>query len=453
MGTYKGLPTELQVQIASYLSSRDLAALARVNRSQVTIVREHLYHAPEILKPDEGHHLMALLRTLFARPQLIDKIRSLTLSVVDCTMPFNPGSLGANSEESFSHWDKSDNSLWCPEYQSIQEKLLHRLSERSTTSQENLNWMQNVHRWGTSSFYSGLLVLLPNLERVSISCYFKPVGGQYRVASPRFHRRVFGRSPYDYLDSTSQQQMQLKELRVEAGLLNRSMLEIPRIHRLSLGSQAEVASALGANELRHITHFEATFSFAAVNSLGWPFLYARALIHSMFMLKKVKLQVESPSDKRPDDSRDSLIKQLFTILGSLDLSMSTLETLVVVPAERRRIDNFKNLDPLPDLRRFNCLRKLTLPFRLSVDTLKYKLSPSIEELDLHLSSTGPANSSVLEDIAHHKLEFGKLRRLDLFIWNEGDIVWSESRWGNLKKSGVATYIWIREHTLLYAMPV
>jgi hypothetical protein len=62
------IPTELEHQITSHLSSHDLAAYALVSKVQAKVAREHLYSAPMILQLDEGHRLIMFLRTLFVGP-------------------------------------------------------------------------------------------------------------------------------------------------------------------------------------------------------------------------------------------------------------------------------------------------------------------------------------------------------------------------------------------------
>jgi hypothetical protein len=62
------IPTELELQITSHLSSHDFAAYARVSKVQTKVAREHLYSAPMILQLDEGHRLTMFLRTLFVGP-------------------------------------------------------------------------------------------------------------------------------------------------------------------------------------------------------------------------------------------------------------------------------------------------------------------------------------------------------------------------------------------------
>jgi len=105
MARFADLPTELELQIASHLSSKDLASYARIGKVQAKVAREHLYSAPTIEQPDEGHRLMMLLRTLFARPQLINSIHSLSLAIVNCTMPFGLGSTAEEAEATRIDWD------------------------------------------------------------------------------------------------------------------------------------------------------------------------------------------------------------------------------------------------------------------------------------------------------------------------------------------------------------
>ncbi|KAH7361133.1 hypothetical protein BKA66DRAFT_573672 [Pyrenochaeta sp. MPI-SDFR-AT-0127] len=454
MGNYSGLPTELKIQISSYLPCFDLANLACVCKSHTIIAREHLYQAPEILQPDEGHRLIALLRTLFTQPHLIHKIRSLSISVIDCSVPFNAESSVDEMKECFIDQDEHDDTRWCPEYQAVQRELLHRLSEYGATAHSDLPWVQNIHNWRTTSFYSGLLVLLPNLVCISSSCYIKPVGRDCSVSvdeSIDYPRRVFGRSPFDDLDLKVRQQLKLKEFRLKAGVLNRGIIQIPGVHHLALGSQAAVG-AYRIDDFRHITHLEVSISFTAVNTLTWHYIHIRTLLSTTSKLKQLKLKVEAPSDSALCAAKELLFKRFLMILDDLDLSMSTLETLVIISAEQRQIELFRSLDPLPDFRKFINLRKLTLPFQPSVDSLENKLPPNIEELDLHLLCTSPIISSPLDSIVRYKIANLTLRRLNLYILHESNFVIGESIWERLKENKVATYVWVREHTLIYAMP-
>ncbi|KAI4677515.1 uncharacterized protein J4E84_009202, partial [Alternaria hordeiaustralica] len=54
MARFADLPTELELQIASHLSSKDLASYARIGKVQAKVAREHLYSAPTIEQPMRG---------------------------------------------------------------------------------------------------------------------------------------------------------------------------------------------------------------------------------------------------------------------------------------------------------------------------------------------------------------------------------------------------------------
>jgi hypothetical protein len=125
MVRFSDLPTELELQGGPYPSLRDLAIYALVERRQSMVTREHRYKAPEILQPDEWRRLMLLLRTLFARPALMQEIRSLSLAIVDCSMSYNAHSISDESEKyRRRYWSYPSSHFWCLEHRDVQQRLI-----------------------------------------------------------------------------------------------------------------------------------------------------------------------------------------------------------------------------------------------------------------------------------------------------------------------------------------
>ncbi|KAF1849167.1 uncharacterized protein K460DRAFT_365078 [Cucurbitaria berberidis CBS 394.84] len=468
MSNYDDLPSELKRQVAFYLSSKDLAALSCVNKSQAAVAQDQLYYAPEILKPDEGYRLMLLLRTLFARPQLMQKTHSLSIAVVDCSMPFGPESSLKVTEEHRHFWDDSEDSPWCPDYHDIQAKLIHQLSKHGVTELSNPEWIQKIQKWYTAPFYGGLLTILPNLEHLSLSCYVKPVtepviaqirrwglGSPFsndikrvrppcRIAEGRndgFPNNLFGLSKDEDLDSTVSQHFKLKMLDLVSGYLSRPFWQFYGLQCIKLSSQSAIACGPFPTRLEIcLTHGFNDWSLA---ELG---LYLR----SGSLLKHIKIRFEPLPDEKGGIHPNVRFWHFSNLLKTMEASASTLETLALVPTDYAKMDIFRYIDQDLCFWRFTQLRKLTLPSQWSSQSKVGKLPPNIEELKLLF--THPMASQLADDIVNHKLEFGKLCRLDLVFQGESDVAVEESFWAKFKDNRISVYVWVREHSLFAARP-
>jgi hypothetical protein len=187
MKQYRDMPAELRLHVASYLRSVDLVALAHVDKAYIAIARELLYQAPEIGHRDQGHCILSFLRTVFARPDLMQLVRSLPISFKRGTVPFRPSSGADDAEELVAEMigfrtAKLDGS----QHRTTRDELMKRLCKLidSPETYDEISF-QRLKRWQTSAFYSGLIVLLPNLEKLSLSAYPYSADGTH----PFFHSR------------------------------------------------------------------------------------------------------------------------------------------------------------------------------------------------------------------------------------------------------------------------
>ena len=467
MACFADLPTELELRIASYLSSKDLASYARIGKVQAKVAREHLYFAPTIEQPDEGHRLMMLLRTLFARPELLKSIHSISLAVVNCTMPFDIGSTAGEAEAKRIDWDTTRNaryievdrivdSPYCLEYKDVYEQLVFRLKKVMGNHDSERYWFSHIVQWRSAALYGGLLRILPNLGRLELACYTKLHEGIYLPTDerdPKFSQRLFASTPWR---TGSVRFPLLSELHVKCGLLINSTHLLPNLRTLRAGELADVPQHNVPSQVR-LHHLSACVSLWRRKDTCWatPQIY-----HldggAMLEVQNINLRfrtlavgsIEGPFRYGP-------ISSLAQILERLHVSKSALETLSVEPIDHSELLHCRfpvNPDGLvSDFSMFTHLRELTLPFRPSTDTLEDKLPPSLEKLSL--LCTRAVSPTSVEHTLQHRLKYGSFSRLDLFLLSEAHVNINHKAWGTFRKAGVAVYIWVRQSVLLCEMPV
>ncbi|KAI4945112.1 hypothetical protein J4E91_008089 [Alternaria rosae] len=469
MARLTDLPTELELQIASHLSSKDLASYARIGKVQAKVAREHLYSAPTILQPDEGHRLMMLLRTLFARPELINSIYSISLAIVNCTMPFDTSSTADEAEAKRIDWDKTRDlpalevdkiidSPHCLEYKDVQEQLVFRLKQIMGTHESELYWLPHIVRWHTTALYGGLLRILPNLERLELGCYTNLHEGTYLptdVTDQKFSERLFATTTW-YNNVAPVRFPLLNELHVNCGLLINSTHLLPNLRTLSVGELADLPHH-DVPSLVRIHHLSACTSLSQGENPNWamPRLYRHDGAMSEVQDINLRFRIRTVRSIGGGPVQYGGIRSFARMLERLRVSKLVLETLSVEPIDHSELLHcrfpFNPAGLVSDFSMFIRLRELTLPFRPSTDTLEGKLPPSLEKLSLLCTSAVSPNS--VEHISQHRFKYGVFSRLDLLLLSEADVDIDHEAWDTFKKAGVAVYIWVRQSALLREMPV
>ena len=466
MARLADLPTEVELQIAAYISSKDLVSYARVGKAQAKVAREHLYYAPMIQQPDEGHRLIMLLRTLFAQPQRLNSIRSISLAVVNCTVPSDIISTADEAEAERIDWDMTSgrpdivvdkvlDSPHCLEYRDIQEQLVFRLKRIMGTHVSEQHWFSDVVRWRSAALYGGLLRLLPNLERLELECYTKPHGGTYLspdLTDVTFTRRLLGITPW-HDDVDPVRFPTLSELYVKSGLMLNSTQLLPNLRTLRLGELTDLPH-YDHPSLVHIQHLDACIFLWQGESPTWSFARLYRKDDDMSRVRNVNLRFRTQT-VRGFCTFNYGIQSLAQLLDRLLVPKAVLETLSVEPIDHSELSHCRYPSHteglISDFSTFVHLRQLTLPFRPPTDTLEGKLPPLLEKLGL-ICTSGVHPTSV-EHILQHRLDHGTFSRLDLFLLSEADVDINHEAWNPFKKAGVAVYIWVRQFTLLRGMPV
>jgi len=467
MARFADLPTELELQIASHLSSKDLASYARIGKVQAKVAREHLYSAPTIEQPDEGHRLMMLLRTLFARPQLINSIHSLSLAIVNCTMPFGLGSTAEEAEATRIDWDTTKiarfvevdrivGSPHCLGYKDVYEQLVFRLKKVMGNHDSERYWFSHIVRWRSAALYGGLLRILPNLERLELECYTKLHEGIYLPTDEtdrKFSESLFPSTPWRIGPVRFPM---LSELHVKCGLLINSTHLLPNLRTLKIGELADLPHTEFPSLVR-MHHLSACASLLQGESPDWAMPRLYHLHGEMLKVQNFNLRFRARTIRSIGGGpvRYGGILSLAGILERLHVSKSVLETLSVEPIDHSELLHCRfpvNPDGLiSDFSMFTSLRELTLPFRPSTDTLEGKLPPSLEKLSLLCTSAVSPTS--VEHTLQHRLKYGIFSRLDLSLLSEADVDINHEAWDTFKKAGVAVYIWVRQSVLLCEMLV
>ncbi|KAF2818373.1 hypothetical protein CC86DRAFT_158546 [Ophiobolus disseminans] len=456
------LPPELWLEIASYLPSNDLAVLARVDKAQLAIAREHLYSTPQINRPDEGHHLMSFMRTLFANPQLFAKVRSLSIGIVHCTMPFNDKCATRNMYQYYkdrpsAKSDEPGSSPWCPQYHTVRKELLDRLEPHSDSDKHNLRHIPGIVDWSTAAFYGGLIEVLPNLDDLSVSCYLKTYDQPPHLdiqGRSGFVHSFFGLQMLKNVDAKDCSFMRLKKFRCMGGCFSARTLPLRNLQMLQIGPSSEMHLFPGVNPVPHFAGLELHLSSQDM----LKYCNARfRLPCSKALLSKTKhariLFEDVDRTLCPQDLNSSTFPlDLFQrVVSHLEVSTTTLETLEIIPANIDRLLNDNIFSGMGSLTAFTRLAKLVFPFQNFRDELLTILPWSLQELSL--LHQGPVWKSTLDDVIRHYTTRRNLRRLDLYCQRDDPVALADSTWKDFKLHSISVFVWaISGNMLLRGMP-
>jgi hypothetical protein len=451
MTRFVDLPPELRVQIASYLSSKDLAALARVNKGQVTVARERLYHSVEMNQPDEGHRLMSLLRTLFAHPELLQQIRSISLAIVDSFLQCDKDT---TVDDILKHWlyFDMDDSFWCPEYRDVRENLCVALKQHGVDPDENYKWFHSIQQWCAVPFYGALLAVLPNLERVALSCYDKSIEHEIRPATKYDYmlNKLLGnfeQGPIELPPSVIQL-FKVKGLDFEAGYLSPKLMQIFDPLSLKLGSQTAIDTFASPPWLGQMTRLDVCIRITYLIVVDLYSNINKESIRAFSSLKHVVLRLEPPAQYSHQKQYPQCLE---LALADVEAgSARTLETLSILPLGTTRNTLFHNMNWIPDFPNFVQLRSLTFIHGPRMISFKDTLPASLDELSLLCTSS--LGNVEIDDLVHHKITFGNLRRLNLDFQREYDADPESACWDKLTEVKVDVCIRVRQHTLLRWIP-
>ena len=452
MARFVDLPPELRVQIVSYLSPKDLAALARVNKGQVTVARERLYLSVEMNQPDEGHRLMSLLRTLFAHPELLQQIRSISLPIVDCILPYDKDTLV--NDILLENGDSNlDDSLWCPQYQDARRNLCAALKQCGVDPDENRDWFRSLEEWYAVAFYGALLAVLPNLERVALSCYVKPYKARLRPATKHddISNKMLGRNfrqGTTKLSPSVAQLVKVKELDFGVGHLSWNLIRIFDPLSLKLTSPTEMRLFMALPCLSRLNHIDVPINLADLfqnDQYGRDF--SRSIL-AISNLKHIMLRLAPPGPYcHPQQYPACVASALADVEAG---SASTLETLGILPHDTTRNTFFHNMLWIPNFSNFIRLRSLTSIHRPGIMGFKDTLPAILKELCL--LCTASLGNVEIDDLVRHKLTFGNLQRLNVHFQNEYDANIESTGWDKFAKVKVDVCIHMRQHTLLRWIP-
>jgi hypothetical protein len=456
MKQYRDMPAELRLHVASYLQSIDLVALARVDKAQIAIARELLYQSPEIGQRDQGHCILSFLRTVFARPELMQQVQSLSISFKRGTVPFRPNNNTDDAEELVaetigSRTAKLDGS----QYRTTRDELMKRLYKLidSPEAYGEISF-QRLKRWQTSAFYSGLIVLLPNLEELSLRSYPYSTDGTQSFST---HDKGFFALVMDGKANASIcSRMKLKKIRCLAGHFEQNTVVQPGLESLYVGANSYVRLSRGflsGTITPVLTSIELFLNADEIlNSRREACCYQLFNLEPILPgLRRIKLLIEDMDSAKCENIPVRSYDFFGTLFDGLKLCTETLETLEILPANDDRTLNNDIYCAMPSLSRFVRLEKLVIPIRHAFDDLKTILQPTLRELTL--LHPDAVRLSTLEHVTDHYTAHGKLRRFDLYCDPDDDVALSNGSWDAFKERRISVYVWaISDNRLLKGMP-
>lgn len=237
------LPNELWTEVASYLDPKDQVSLSQTNKQLACIVNRLLYKAPKLEHPDHGDHLMSLLRTLFQHPELLEQMQSLTIAITNCQVPSIQEQKEGSAHQKRLGPGGKDIRRRSPEYQAIRENLVSRLKERGITQETHPAWLGSIQSWILPAFFGGLLMLLPNLKHLGMSCHIDEENKNFRPSKGGMTEMFFGKkglapANYDFL-----QHLKIESLDF-TGHFTSAFLNLPQLKRLRLDSHPNYPASL-----------------------------------------------------------------------------------------------------------------------------------------------------------------------------------------------------------------
>lgn len=443
MKQYSELPVELRLHVASYLSSIDLASLARVSKSHIPIAREKLYQAPEIGPRDEGHRVLCFLRTMFARPELIHEVRSLSISFLRGTVPTRPSNSTEDAETLVQRSPYTQMAeLDASQYRATRNELMERLCKL-------IDYPENRERtaflrlkyWLTSAFYGGLIVVLPNLEELSLRSYAAPNLGDTWPMS-YYSKNYFSLVTEGKAAREICRRMKLKRINCLAGPFEHYTDVQPCLESLHVDADAcfRIGDIYPSAEQPTLTNLDLGFHMDKIIEAHNQRRIAQLweLRPMLPGLQRIKLMiVDMHTLKLPYRSSDFFD----TVFDALDPCAHTLETLEILPSASIHDRTFPNdvFCAMLSLSRFTRLSKLVIPFRQGFDDLDAILQPTLRELTL--LHPGPVQACDLQHIVNHCIAHRNLRRFDLYCALGDDVVLEDGAWSAFKEHGISVYVW------------
>ena len=263
MANLVSLPAELLLDIVSHLTPSSLFSLALVHRKLSPIALEKPYQNPGIEQPNDGHRLMCLVRTLLTKPGALERVQTLSIAVVDRTIPFDKNSHWLDAQaclkkmrprlaSNVAAWeetlevfettgeDAADTAepYWCADYCATRKRLVQRL-QASVPAIAYLNaaLLNGLIVWSQSAYYAALLALLPNLRSLTIATYDNSLQRPTETTSMLYsipECLLLG----GYRDTGALQNLQ--HLEIVNGEVHRPWLYLPSLRSLTLGIRTDV---------------------------------------------------------------------------------------------------------------------------------------------------------------------------------------------------------------------
>lgn len=227
------LPDELWHEVASHLEFEDQVSLSKTNKQLACIANRLLYKAPKIEKPDHSARLMSMMGTVLEHPELLEWMQSLTIAVTECQVPSMQELKEGKPEEKKLGPGGKDIRQRSPEYKAIREKLMVRLKERGITQETHPAWLGSIQSWSVPAFFGGLLVLLPNLKHLGLSCY-EYEQDELRLTKVGWSEMFFSKKGIFPADYNFLQHLQIESLDL-SGPCTSLFLTLPHLKYLQLG--------------------------------------------------------------------------------------------------------------------------------------------------------------------------------------------------------------------------
>ncbi|KAH7410156.1 hypothetical protein DE146DRAFT_644057 [Phaeosphaeria sp. MPI-PUGE-AT-0046c] len=249
------LPNELWDEVASYLDGKDLASLSQTNMQLARVASRILYKSPLIKQPDDGTRLMSLLRTLFEHPGLLNQIQSLSIPVTKCEVPCLQEQNDDGLQRRRYGPGGVDRRIRNPEYQATRQNMIERLKEKGITTDSHSDWVGSITSWSVPAIFGGLLILLPNLKHLSLSCYIRLHKNLFHPAiRPKegFPEIFFGRKGLIPANFNFLEQVKIESLHLNGGKFTDLFLRLPHLQRIQLGHRTNLGLMPTEINLTHI---------------------------------------------------------------------------------------------------------------------------------------------------------------------------------------------------------
>jgi len=244
----QGISNELLLSIAGYLTQADLSRLALVSRLFALITRDVLYIEPSITHPDTGIGIISLLTAIHQYPGLANSIRRLGLTVQNIDIPISnsnyetllpwrcipPKPYSEVREEARDTVLRGLEAVGIPiswqDFPSVSVQLHRPAYQRSrpyTLEDSNhADFMIAVKAWSQPAFCAALLMMLPNLEYLSIGAADRNLKNHTMNVFPKY--------PYH-----GPRLLALKHLNIDRGHAALKWFDLPSLQTLQWACRAE----------------------------------------------------------------------------------------------------------------------------------------------------------------------------------------------------------------------